>query len=139
MPSSFPPTLPNDRVLVQYLMAPLLEAEVGPIFKYFDLFHGGLAFTNTRTNFTFTTNYDSIDLNLFSSQLPTIVTAANGTKSLLWHSEGFNNNNKTTTIIIIAIIAIIAIVYHFIKLFFLFFSICRINQNNRRCLLLSWN
>ena len=61
---------------------------MGPIFKYFNLYHGGLAFTNTRTNFTFTTNYDSIDLNLFSSQLPDIVTSANGTKSLVWHSEG---------------------------------------------------
>jgi len=69
-------------------MAPLLEFELGPILKYFDLFHGALAFTNQRTNFTFTTNFDSVDLDLFSSQLPTIVQLPNGTVELAWNSTG---------------------------------------------------
>merc|ERR1711907_125072 len=87
-PRSFPPTLASDRVQVVYAMAPLLEAEIGPVFKLFHVYHGGLIFINTRNNHTFTTNYDSVDLSLFSSQLPEIVKGKNGTTELLWHSAG---------------------------------------------------
>lgn len=47
-----------------------------------------MAFTNERTNFTFTTNYDSVDLSLFSSQLPHVERSANGSVRLEWHSAG---------------------------------------------------
>eukprot|EP01108_Squamamoeba_japonica_P005662 TRINITY_DN4559_c0_g1_i1.p1 TRINITY_DN4559_c0_g1~~TRINITY_DN4559_c0_g1_i1.p1 ORF type:complete len:297 (+),score=96.64 TRINITY_DN4559_c0_g1_i1:65-955(+) len=87
-PHTFPPTLPTDNVQVEFVYAPLLEAEIGPVFKYFHIYHGGMAFRNHRTNFTFTVNYDSVDLNLFQSQLPTLQKQSNGSIHLQWHSAG---------------------------------------------------
>mmetsp|Transcript_23138 Transcript_23138/g.39324 ORF Transcript_23138/g.39324 Transcript_23138/m.39324 type:complete len:286 (-) Transcript_23138:41-898(-) len=86
-PSSFPKTIATDKIDVTYVEAPLLKAEVGPVFGYLGLYHGGLKFHNHRTNFTFTTNYDSVDLNLFQSQLPQVI-EKNGQKELKWFNAG---------------------------------------------------
>jgi hypothetical protein len=72
---------------VWYLVAPLLEDDVGGLLGDFDLFHGALAFVNKRTNFTVTINYDAFDF-VRASLFPLIVYHENGTRSVIWENGG---------------------------------------------------
>jgi len=72
-----------------YLVAPLLEDDVGNLLKNFDLFHGALAFINLRTNFSITVNYDAFDF-FRASLFPFVDQYANGTKYLVWENQGAN-------------------------------------------------
>jgi hypothetical protein len=99
----------DDRVDVWYLVAPLLEVDLGNLLEGLELFHGGVGFTNRyqfssrlivtchsyhslycrRTNYSININYDADDF--FSSSLfPEVVNYGNGTKDLKWLNQGMH-------------------------------------------------
>jgi len=84
---TLPKALPTDEVVLWYLVAPLLEEDVGKLLATLNLYHGAIAFINTRTNFNITINYDAFDF-FRSSLFPYIVTYPNGTKDLKWVNGG---------------------------------------------------
>jgi len=86
---TLPKANPDDKVQVLYLVAPLLEEDVGNLLKDLDLFHGALAFNNLRTNFSITVNYDADDF-FRASLFPEIKQYDNGTKYLVWDNLGAN-------------------------------------------------
>jgi len=74
---TIPPALPTDKIDLFYLMAPLMEETYGDELADFDLFHGAIAFSNQRTGYEITINYDAFDL-LASSLFPAVNTSGNG-------------------------------------------------------------
>jgi len=87
--TDLPQAAPEDQILVQYLVAPLLEADLGNLLADFHLYHGAVGFTNMKTGFSVTVNYDADDI-FRSCLFPEIVTLANGTRDLVWINEGSN-------------------------------------------------
>jgi len=85
--TTVPKALSDDKVTVQYLLSPLLEEDFGDTLEYFNLYHGAIAFTNNRTGYEITINYDAFDL-FRSSLFPKIIVFPNGTRELSWVNEG---------------------------------------------------
>jgi len=94
---TIPKAEPGDTINVIYVVAPLLECQYGDDARAIDSFHGGLAFTNKRTKYTFTANYDASP-SFIGAIIPTIVKSANKT-SLKWENYGklflYNGLNAT--------------------------------------------
>jgi len=84
---TLPKALPTDEVELWYLVAPLLETDVGKLLATLNLYHGAVAFINKRTGFNITINYDAFDF-FRSSLFPIFVTYPNGTKGLEWVDGG---------------------------------------------------
>jgi len=84
---TIPKAAADDDILVEYLIAPLLEEDFGNLLGDLDMFHGAISFTNRNTSYSITMNYDADDF-FRASLFPEIVTSANGTKSLKWENEG---------------------------------------------------
>jgi len=84
---TLPPADPGDTIEMFYLVAPLLEEELGSLLGKLGLYHGALAFANKNTNFSITINYDANDI-FRASFFPEIVTYPNGSKDLLWDNGG---------------------------------------------------
>jgi len=77
---------PTDSIEIIYVAAPLLECSYGNDFSPLGAYHGGVAFRNQRTEFTFTLNYDAYP-SFTGALIPTIV-KANGTTELQWENTG---------------------------------------------------
>jgi len=84
---TLPAASPADSVDLYYLVAPLLEDDIGPILGELGLYHGAIAFVNKNTNFSITLNYDADDI-FRASFFPYIVSYPNGTKDLNWVNGG---------------------------------------------------
>jgi hypothetical protein len=86
---TLPKANPDDKIEILYLVAPLLEGQYGPLFGYFDLFHGAIALKNVNQNTAITINYDAINF-FHSSVFPYVYTLPNGTRYLEWQNGGAN-------------------------------------------------
>lgn len=78
---------PGDVIDVWYLLAPLLEENFGDFGQYVNLYHGAIAFNNSRTGVSYTLNYDANDF-FRNSLFPLIVEYPNGTRDLVWDNGG---------------------------------------------------
>jgi len=77
---------PTDSIEIIYVAAPLLECSYENDFAPLGAYHGGLAFRNQRTSFTFTLNYDAYP-SFTGAIIPTIVELKNKTE-LQWYNTG---------------------------------------------------
>lgn len=75
---------PNDKIEVHYVVAPLLYCSLGNALSYIGGYHAGIAFTNVRTKYSITLNYDAHP-ELVDAVLPKIDTK---NKTLEWANYG---------------------------------------------------
>jgi hypothetical protein len=77
----------NDYIEVRYLVAPLLYCSYLDMLASIGGYHGGIAFVNVNTSYSFTMNYDA-DPSFIGAIVPSIVNGTNGKKDLEWGNNG---------------------------------------------------
>jgi len=81
------PALPTDAIDVYYLLAPLLEDDIGTWGETFNVYHGAIGFNNSRTGDEYTLNYDAFDF-FRNSLFPIINTNGTNGTQLTWVDGG---------------------------------------------------
>eukprot|EP01130_Rhizamoeba_saxonica_P007390 TRINITY_DN2991_c0_g1_i1.p1 TRINITY_DN2991_c0_g1~~TRINITY_DN2991_c0_g1_i1.p1 ORF type:complete len:302 (-),score=53.66 TRINITY_DN2991_c0_g1_i1:31-936(-) len=94
---SLPAAKAGDDISITYLVAPLLYCSYKDEATHINGYHGGIGFTNRRTNFSITLNYDAYP-EFMNAIVPEITKLPNGTVDLKWGNfgkvfiyEGINN------------------------------------------------
>eukprot|EP01128_Nolandella_sp_AFSM9_P008494 TRINITY_DN5205_c0_g1_i1.p1 TRINITY_DN5205_c0_g1~~TRINITY_DN5205_c0_g1_i1.p1 ORF type:complete len:314 (+),score=57.40 TRINITY_DN5205_c0_g1_i1:115-942(+) len=77
----------DHTITVSYLAAPLMYCSLKDELTILNGYHGGIGFTNTNTNTSYTINYDAYP-SFSQAVFPGITTYPNGTTNMEWSIEG---------------------------------------------------